>query len=144
MSLKPLIIAVGVCVNMIQGEMPSFFPWQQQGLCFLILSVLQSLGNSDTVAFKIFSQMVTEFILDFFQQDYDVFIANMPKQTFFLSVFMAFAHLQKHNPVFDFLGIGNVCFSSHYLKSLCKYLYPSTQNSIGLIFLSTKQFFTCH
>lgn len=83
MSLKPLIIAVGVCVNMIQGEMPSFFPWQQQGLCFLILSVLQSLGNSDTVAFKIFSQMVTEFILDFFQQDYDVFIANMPKQTFF-------------------------------------------------------------
>lgn len=114
------------------------------GLCFLILSVLQSLGNSDTVAFKIFSQMVTEFILDFFQQDYDVFIANMPKQTFFLSVFMAFAHLQKHNPVFDFLGIGNVCFSSHYLKSLCKYLYPSTQNSIGLIFLSTKQFFTCH
>lgn len=34
MSLKALIIAVGVCVNMIQGEMPSIFPWQQQGLCF--------------------------------------------------------------------------------------------------------------
>ena len=26
MSLKPLIIAAGVCVNMIQGEMSSFFP----------------------------------------------------------------------------------------------------------------------
>lgn len=68
MSLKPLIIAVGVCVNMIQGEMPSIFPWQQQGLYFLILSVLQSLGNSDTVSFKISSQMVTEFLLDFFSK----------------------------------------------------------------------------
>lgn len=34
MSLKPLIIAVGVWVNMVQGEKPSFFPWQQQGRCF--------------------------------------------------------------------------------------------------------------
>lgn len=93
MSLKPLIIAVGVCVNMIQGEMPSFFPWQQQGRCFLILSPLQSLGNSDALAFKIFSIMVTEFILDFFQQDFDVFIANMPKEPCFFKVCLVLLHI---------------------------------------------------
>lgn len=68
MSLKPLITAVGVWVNMVQGEKPSFFSLAAAGSLFLILSVLQSLGNSNAVAFKIFSQMVTEFILDFFSK----------------------------------------------------------------------------